>query len=205
MLTLMRLLSSEGIVICLPKWASPKSVDACWSRLRWCHAVLRLLCSVSTLHLRTTSKLLTEEWVVPCLGGMQLGETLPGAIDEGTWCRVLGWNTHLARVTKGIHAFARRQQSVETFMLWVLWFVWCGGLLRRLVIGDRIEGRLIIKIRRGSLLCKRAQRWGADLLLLHLWASRCKRIIRSSCHRLQCIILRLVCSPGIVTTCLRRR
>ena len=106
MLTLMRLLSSKGIIVVLSKWASPKPIDACWSRLRWCHAVLLLLCSVSTLDLETTGKLLTKEWVVPCLGCVQFAEALSGAVDEGTWRRVLGWNTHLAGVTKGIHAFA---------------------------------------------------------------------------------------------------
>lgn len=39
-------------------------------------------------------------------------------------------------------------------MLWILWFVWCGDLLRRLVVGNRIEGRLMIEIRRSSLLGK---------------------------------------------------
>lgn len=107
LLTLMRLLSSERVV-CLPKWASSKSIDACWSRLRWRQAVLLLLCSVTALHLRPPSELLTKEWIVPCLGGMQFAEALPGTVDESTRRRVLGWNTHLAGITKSIHAFARR-------------------------------------------------------------------------------------------------
>ena len=90
-------------------------------------------------------------------------------------------------------------------MLWVLWFVWRGSLLRRLVVGDRIEGRLVIEVRRSPLLCKRAQRWWAGLLLLGLWTGRRERVIRSGRHGLQCVILCLVCSPRIVATCLRCR
>ena len=172
LLTLTRLLSSKGIVICLPKWTSSKSIDACWSCLRWCHTIWLLLSSVSSLHLRTTGELLTEEWVAPCLGCMQFVETLPRAIDKCTWRRVLGWNPHLTRVTKGIHTLTRTQQSVETFVLWVCWFVWRGRLLRCLIAGDRIKGGLVVEIRRSSLLCKRAQRWRASLLLLHLWTCR---------------------------------
>ena len=104
----MRLLSSEGVVVRLPEWASSKPMHACWSRLRRRHAILLLLCPVITLHLRTTSELLTEEWIVPSLGCMQFVETLPGAVDESTWRRMLGWNTHLAGITKRIHTFARR-------------------------------------------------------------------------------------------------
>lgn len=107
LLTLMRLLSAEGVVR-LPKRASSKPIDACWSCLRWCHAILLLLCSVTTLHLRATSKLLAKEWIVPSLGCMQFVEALPGAVDESTWRRVLGWNSHLAGITKRIHTFARR-------------------------------------------------------------------------------------------------
>ena len=90
-------------------------------------------------------------------------------------------------------------------MLRVLWFVRCGGLLRRLVVGNGVEGRLVIEICCGSLLCKRTQGWWAGLLLLSLRTSRRERIIRSSGHRLQRIILCLVRSPRIVTTRLRSR
>ena len=109
LLTLMRLLSSKGVVVCLPKRASSKPTDPCWSCLRWCHAALLLLCSVTTLHLRTTSELLTEEWIVSCLRCMQFVEALPRAVDESTWRGVLGWNAHFASISKGIHPFARRQ------------------------------------------------------------------------------------------------
>lgn len=104
----MRMLNSKGSTVGLAKWASSKTVNTCWSSLRWCYAVGLLLRSITTLHLRATSELLTKEWIIPCLGCMQFGETLPGAVDESTGRRVLGWNTHLAGITKGIHAVARR-------------------------------------------------------------------------------------------------
>ena len=192
------LLRSKGIVIRLSEWTAPEPIHACRPCLSRCHAK-----STLSLLLRSSSELLVvEERIIASLTRMQLIETLARAVDEGTGGRVLGRYPELTGVTKGVHAFTRSQESIQALVLWVHCFLWGSGLLRSLVTGDWVIGRLVCVEVSGRLLLRKGtqRRWHA-VLLLHLWPILREGVVRTSRCRLERIVIwLLVCGPRVLAT-----
>lgn len=63
---------------------------------------------------------------------LELSKARAGRVDECARSRVLGWNTRLASVAKGVHAFAGSEEGIETGLVCGQSALWSLGLSRRL-------------------------------------------------------------------------
>lgn len=109
------------------------SIATCWPCLRW--------------HLWCTGELLTKKWIVASLSRNKFFAALTCRVDERARSCVLGWDTKIACVAKGILSFTRGEQSVQASMLRVLLPLLLGWL-RRLEVGDGVRlGWLILLLR----------------------------------------------------------
>lgn len=147
---------------------------------------------------RHACELLSKEWVVSCCLGVDSGHTRTSAVDKCAGGCVLGGDTEVTCVAKGVHTVTGSEQRVESGL--VLVHLLLRGVERRLCLGEAVlllQLGLAAKGIEGLLLRERAQgRNGVGSG--RLWAAELgKRVVGSSWGGLQRLSLVVSC-PGIV-------